>query len=170
MPSGPLGCTSPPKSHDAHSDDGDALDSGMSPNRDTPKSRKLSLSESLKQKAIHFKGRAKNIITKPKQLEGPEGAAFMELVQLLKQDPNNLWPLPPRMVIAGDVDATLSRFLTARKSNVPAAFTMLKESILWRRENNVETALEATPSGEQMDKIRRSISSAYTGFDYEGYP
>eukprot|EP00976_Prorocentrum_cordatum_P073198 1180990-Prorocentrum_minimum.AAC.1 len=167
-----LGCRSPSKTLDDSDDEIDDDSKPASP-RDNDlarKQRKMSLSESIKKKAHNLKGRAKKIITKPKEAEGPEGAAFLELVALLKEDPNNLWPLPPRLVIAGDVDATLFRFLTARKNSVPAAFVMLKDTILWRRENNVETALESSPSPETVDKIRRAISSAYTGFDYEGSP
>eukprot|EP00238_Polyblepharides_amylifera_P006144 CAMPEP_0196576148 /NCGR_PEP_ID=MMETSP1081-20130531/5483_1 /TAXON_ID=36882 /ORGANISM="Pyramimonas amylifera, Strain CCMP720" /LENGTH=423 /DNA_ID=CAMNT_0041894679 /DNA_START=251 /DNA_END=1522 /DNA_ORIENTATION=+ len=47
---------------------------------------------------------------------------------------------------------------------------MLRGTIIWRRESNIEEALEKTPSQEVVNAIRRIVSSAYTGFDNEGVP
>jgi len=99
-----------------------------------------------------------------------EEPALRELVKLLKDDANSLWPLPPKMVIAGDVDATLIRFLRARKCKVPEAFNMMKASILWRRKDNVDMALETSPGPVPLAAIRSGVSSAYVGYDNEGVP
>jgi hypothetical protein len=98
-----LGCTHPGKTakDDAEDEPGDGgSPSALDEQPPSPRSRKLqkSLSATIKRKASNFTGRVKKITTKPKEMEGPEMIAFMELVQMLKQDPETLWPLPPRMV------------------------------------------------------------------------
>ncbi|KAK3245671.1 hypothetical protein CYMTET_24435 [Cymbomonas tetramitiformis] len=103
------------------------------------------------------------------QSEEEELKSFHELVGYLKN--GDCWPLPARMVIAGDIDLTLIRFLRARGGNASKAFTMIKATLAWRKEKNVETVIENTPSPNTIQGVvRRLTPNSLVGYDYEGYP
>lgn len=103
------------------------------------------------------------------QSEEEELKSFHELVGYLKS--GDCWPLPARMVIAGDIDLTLLRFLRARGGNASKAFTMIKATLAWRKEKNVETVIENTPSPNTIQSVvRRLTPNSLVGYDYEGCP
>jgi len=78
--------------------------------------------------------------------------------------------LPDEMVFAGDMEATLIRFLRARKLSIPDTMKMIKDTIEWRRVNNVNELLIRPMAQSKMDAIRRHRPSSYVGFDKQGRP
>lgn len=78
--------------------------------------------------------------------------------------------LPPVLFCNGDVDATLMRFLRARKWNVEAAFTMLEKSLAWRARVGADTALEHPLDPQLMQLVRECRPSSYIGFDSQHHP
>lgn len=78
--------------------------------------------------------------------------------------------LPPEMVVAGDLDATLRRFLRARKFKLEAAYAMLEKSLAWRARVGADTALRTPLPSARVATIRDCRPSSYVGFHREGYP
>eukprot|EP00963_Diacronema_lutheri_P010386 scaffold1052_cov339-Pavlova_lutheri.AAC.2 len=74
------------------------------------------------------------------------------------------------MRFAGDLDATLLRFLRARKFNFEKTFEMITECIKWRKENNVETILDRPFDSQKLAIIRTYSQSGYYGYDKKGQP
>ncbi|GBF91545.1 hypothetical protein Rsub_04285 [Raphidocelis subcapitata] len=78
--------------------------------------------------------------------------------------------LPPELVVNGDTDATLRRFLRARKFKVEAAMAMLEKSLAWRRRVRADEALRAPLPRELVTLVRECRPSSYIGFHREGFP
>ncbi|KAK9803212.1 hypothetical protein WJX73_003627 [Symbiochloris irregularis] len=96
-----------------------------------------------------------------------EKAAVQELKALLKQ--KNL-ELPESMVPLGEVDATLYRFLRARRFDIEGACDSLTSTIEWRKENDVEGYLSRSLPDGRDAVIRRCLPSGWIGFDKTGLP
>mmetsp|Transcript_21620 Transcript_21620/g.73508 ORF Transcript_21620/g.73508 Transcript_21620/m.73508 type:complete len:532 (+) Transcript_21620:345-1940(+) len=79
-------------------------------------------------------------------------------------------PLSPRMLICGDEDATLLRFLRARKLDLGKAAKMLGDTIEWRRANGVDDILLCPLHEETLEAYRKMHSNSYIGFDRHGRP
>eukprot|EP00854_Cymbomonas_tetramitiformis_P028704 gene28704-35614_t len=73
--------------------------------------------------------------------------------------------IPLTMIYAGDYDATLLRFLRARKLNLEKSFAMLKESIEYRKSEKFDTVLLNPLSTEKMDILRKYSLGAHSGTD-----
>ncbi|KAK3265184.1 hypothetical protein CYMTET_26119 [Cymbomonas tetramitiformis] len=78
--------------------------------------------------------------------------------------------IPLTMIYAGDYDATLLRFLRARKLNLEKSFAMLKESIEYRKSEKFDTVLLNPLSTEKMDILRKYSLGAHSGTDRQGRP
>ncbi len=79
-------------------------------------------------------------------------------------------PLSPRMIICGDEDATLLRFLRARKLDVAKAVHMIEDTIEWRKANNVDTILEHPLDPRLTAMCRKAHVNTYNGYDNAGRP
>lgn len=70
-----------------------------------------------------------------------------------------------QMIFCGDYNATLKRFLDARKGNLDAALKMLADSIAWRRLSGADQAL-SRPLDPSIRALAREVRpSSYIGFD-----
>ncbi|KAF8056433.1 SFH3 [Scenedesmus sp. PABB004] len=78
--------------------------------------------------------------------------------------------LPHALIVAGDVDATLFRFLRARKYSVDAAAAMLEKSLAWRAQVGADAALEQPLDARLVSLVRACRPSSYIGHDRERRP
>mmetsp|Transcript_17938 Transcript_17938/g.34291 ORF Transcript_17938/g.34291 Transcript_17938/m.34291 type:complete len:481 (-) Transcript_17938:167-1609(-) len=78
--------------------------------------------------------------------------------------------IPSSMVYAADHDATLMRFLRARKLKVDASMEMLKETLEWRDRDNVNQVLAELIPDWKLAVIRKHSRGAQLGFDKMGRP
>lgn len=101
------------------------------------------------------------------QLHAEEETALQVFKDLLSQKGVEI---PLHMRYAGDLDATLLRFLRARKYNIEKSFEMICDCIAWREKNNVETILERPFDPEKLRLIRDNSHSGYYGYDKKGQP
>jgi len=87
----------------------------------------------------------------------------------IRLDQDNV-TLPEDMVFAGDTDATLLRFIRARKLNIDDTAKMISDCVRWRQEAGVRQLLISPMSQDKMEVIRRYRPSSYVGFDKQGRP
>ncbi|KAF6256307.1 CRAL-TRIO domain-containing protein [Scenedesmus sp. NREL 46B-D3] len=78
--------------------------------------------------------------------------------------------IPRELVVNGDVDATLYRFLRARKYDVHLAFAMLEKSLAWRAQVGADTILEQPVDAHFTSVVRQCRPSSYIGHDQEHHP
>eukprot|EP01026_Neomeris_dumetosa_P030882 TRINITY_DN24596_c1_g1_i9.p1 TRINITY_DN24596_c1_g1~~TRINITY_DN24596_c1_g1_i9.p1 ORF type:complete len:504 (+),score=47.69 TRINITY_DN24596_c1_g1_i9:174-1685(+) len=78
--------------------------------------------------------------------------------------------IPPDMIYAGDLEATLLRFLRARKCNIEKTVEMLSAAIKWRQDENVGSVLENSLPSWKAEVIRKYKPSSYVSFDRLGRP
>jgi len=78
--------------------------------------------------------------------------------------------LPDDMVFANDTDATLLRFIRARKLNIEDTFKMITGCVKWRQEADVRRLLISPMEHSKMEVIRQYRPSSYVGFDKQGRP
>jgi len=101
------------------------------------------------------------------QVHAEEEGVLQSFKDLLNQEGIEI---PRHMRFAGDLDATLLRFLRARKFNLEKTFEMITECIKWRKENNVETILDRPFDSKKLSVIRANSQSGYYGYDKKGQP
>ncbi|WIA15339.1 hypothetical protein OEZ85_002004 [Tetradesmus obliquus] len=78
--------------------------------------------------------------------------------------------IPRELVVNGDLDATLYRFLRARKYNVQLAYAMLEKSLAWRAAKGADTILEQPMDPHFTSVVRQCRPSSYIGYDKEHHP
>jgi len=91
-------------------------------------------------------------------------AEALERFRALSADKGWL-PLSPRMLICGDEDATMLRFLRARKLDLAKAAKMMGDTIEWRKENRVDEILLSPLHADSVAAYRRFIGNSYNGLD-----
>ncbi|KIZ04904.1 hypothetical protein MNEG_3047 [Monoraphidium neglectum] len=75
--------------------------------------------------------------------------------------------LSPEFVVYGDLNATLHRFLRARKYKLEAAFAMLEKSLAWRKRVGADGALRLALPQDLVALVRGCRPSSYIGFHRE---
>ncbi|CAG9464620.1 unnamed protein product [Pedinophyceae sp. YPF-701] len=78
--------------------------------------------------------------------------------------------LAPGILINEDEDATLHRFLRARKYDVDATLKMLKDTLKWREQLNVDDKLASGYDVVKLKTIRENRPATYVGWDRTGQP
>ncbi|KAI8477280.1 MAG: CRAL-TRIO domain-containing protein [Monoraphidium minutum] len=78
--------------------------------------------------------------------------------------------LPPELIVNGDADATLRRFLRARKQRLDAALAMLEKCLAWRKRVGADGALRNPLPPAMVALIRECRPSSYIGFHRDGFP
>jgi len=75
-----------------------------------------------------------------------------------------------QLIVCGDYNATLKRFLDARKGSLDAALKMLADSIAWRHLSGADHAL-SRPLDPSIRALAREVRpSSYIGFDDHNRP
>mmetsp|Transcript_16268 Transcript_16268/g.48746 ORF Transcript_16268/g.48746 Transcript_16268/m.48746 type:complete len:326 (-) Transcript_16268:2463-3440(-) len=96
-----------------------------------------------------------------------EKICLQQLKDMMKE--RELRP-PKAMLPGGDLDATLVRYLRARKWTVAAACDMLAETINWREDKGIDQYLSCKLPGDKEAVIRRFKSDGLLGNDNKGRP
>ena len=78
--------------------------------------------------------------------------------------------VPPEMCTADDRDATLMRFLRARKLNLEKAYEMLSNTVTWRKEQGVNDILSNPLPVDVVNSIRAHMPAGYCGYSYRSQP
>lgn len=78
--------------------------------------------------------------------------------------------MPIELCTAGDRDATLMRFLRARKLNLEKAYEMLSNTVAWRKEAGVNDILTKPLPTDVVNSIRAHMPAGYVGSSYRSQP
>lgn len=78
--------------------------------------------------------------------------------------------LPASVVVAGDVDGTLTRFLEANHWKVDEAHAALQSMMRWREENKIDLLLSKPSNVLLQRSLCQFCPSSHHGFDKAGHP
>eukprot|EP00298_Acanthocystis_sp_HF-20_P016359 c21458_g3_i1.p1 GENE.c21458_g3_i1~~c21458_g3_i1.p1 ORF type:complete len:293 (-),score=101.58 c21458_g3_i1:59-937(-) len=104
-------------------------------------------------------------------LTSEEEKVLQEFKELCKNEEVDLSVYPIREYET--IDHILLRFLRARNFNLQQALKMINDNVKWRKENNIMTITEESPSNIykcDSQKIAAILPALHPGFDKQGRP